>query len=412
MQRKLTKLLAALAVGMSFTATAASADPVTVFHDKPFYQSGWDGLTATAKEDGIELNFSAYATDQFQAYIQSSLMSGDAPQAFTWWNGTKLKEIVDSGQLAPLDDLWAKKIASGEYDASSAEPFTVDGHIYGMPTGLNRWVVFYNKALFEKAGIDKPPATWEELIATADKLKAAGITPFNASIQDGWRGFVWFQELLLRTNPEAYALLNQGKLKYTDEPVKNVFKIWNEFYEKGYFTDPTSQEEPLDFARGKGAMYLFGDWVIGLVEKGGMKAGTDFEAFIMPNVDPSLPNNVIVEGAPIVITKAGLENPDIAKFADWYMSENAMNSWATDPGLYAGNLKAKTPNTIIPEIAKIATDGKYNSVTRYWEASPSEIVLPAVEEFNRFMTNPSPEQAEKAMQNIEAIASQYWASKQ
>lgn len=412
MQRKLTKLLGALALGMSFTATAASADPVTVFHDKPFYQSGWDGLTTTAKEDGLELNFSAYATDQFQAYIQSSLMSGDAPQAFTWWNGTKLKEIVDSGQLAPLDDLWAKKIASGEYDASSAAPFTVDGHIYGMPTGLNRWVVFYNKALFEKAGIAKPPASWEELIATADKLKAAGITPFNASIQDGWRGFVWFQELLLRTNPEAYAALNQGKLKYTDEPVKNVFKIWNEFYEKGYFTDPTSQEEPLDFARGKGAMYLFGDWVIGLVEKGGMKAGTDFGAFIMPNVDPSLPNNVIVEGAPIVITKAGMENPDVAAFADWYMSEKAMNSWAADPGLYAGNLKAKTPNTIIPEIAKIATDGKYNSVTRYWEASPSEIVLPAVEEFNRFMTNPSPEQAEKAMQNIEAIASQYWASKQ
>ncbi|BCP51994.1 hypothetical protein K32_06110 [Kaistia sp. 32K] len=412
MQNRLTKLLAAAALGMTFATAAASADPVTVFHDKPFYQSGWDGLTATAKKDGIDLNFSAYATDQFQAYIQSSLMSGDAPQAFTWWNGTKLKEIVDSGQLAPLDDLWAKKIASGEYDASSAAPFTVDGHIYGMPTGLNRWIVLYNKAQFEKAGIANPPATWEELIAAADKLKAAGITPFNASIQDGWRGFVWFQELLLRTNPEAYALLNQGKLKYTDEPVKNVFKIWNDFYAKGYFTDPTSQEEPLDFARGKGAMYLFGDWIIGLVEKGGMKAGTDFGAFIMPNVDPSLPNNVIVEGAPIVITKAGMENPDVVKFADWYMSENAMNSWATDPGLYAGNLKAKTPNTIITDIAKIATDGKYNSVTRYWEASPSEIVLPAVEEFNRFMTNPSPEAADKAMANIEAIASQYWANHQ
>jgi multiple sugar transport system substrate-binding protein len=50
-------------------------------------------------------------------------------------------------------------------------------------------------------------------------------------------------------------------------------------------------------------------------------------------------------------------------------------------------------------------------MTRYWEASPSEIVLPAVEEFNRFMTNPSQEAAETAMKNIDAIASPYWAAR-
>jgi len=87
-----------------------------------------------------------------------------------------------------------------------------------------------------------------------------------------------------------------------------------------------------------------------------------------------------------------------------------MNAWATDPGLYAGNNKAKIPNTIIGEIAKTAADGNYKSITRYWEASPSDIVLPAVEEFNRFMTTPTPEQAQKAMESIEAVASQYWAA--
>ncbi len=85
-------------------------------------------------------------------------------------------------------------------------------------------------------------------------------------------------------------------------------------------------------------------------------------------------------------------------FADWYMSDKAMNSWATDPGLYAGNNKAKIPNELIGEIAKAAADGNYKSITRYWEASPSDIVLPAVEEFNRFMTTPTPEQAKQAME--------------
>jgi multiple sugar transport system substrate-binding protein len=393
-------------------ATAAVAQTVTVFHDKPFYQSGWDNLTATAKSANIDLSFSAYATDQFQAFIQSALLSGTAPDVFTWWNGTKLEEIVESGQIAPLDDIWAAKIAAGEYDASSAEPFTVGGHIYGLPTGLNRWVVLYNKHLFDQAGIAAPPTTWEELVATAETLKAAGITPFNASIQDGWRGFIWFEELMIRTDPEGYIALNQGKLKYTDAPVRKAFEIWTDFYARGFFTDPASQEEPLDFARGKAAMYLAGDWAIGLVEQGGLKAGEDFGGFIMPNQDPALPNGVIVEAAPMLLSLAGAQKPEVQSFVDWYLSEPAANAWATDPGLFTGNVKAKTPNAIVSEIAKVAADGQYRSLTRYWEASPSEIVFPAVEEFARFMTNPSPEAAEAAMNNIEAIASQYWANKQ
>ncbi len=407
-----SKRLTAFAVAAAALAPAApaGAETVTVFHDKPFYQAGWDGLSAAAKNAGIDLKFSAYATDQFQAFIQQGLMSGDAPAAFTWWNGTKLAEIVDSGQIAPLDDLWKKKIAAGEYDASAAEPFKVNGHIYGMPTGINRWIVLYNKKLFDKAGIAAPPKTWDELMADCEKLKATGITPFNASLQEGWRGFVWFEELLIRTDPDAYVALNEGKLKYTDEPVQKVFKIWTDLYSKGYFTDPASQEEQLDFARGKAAMYLAGDWNIGLVEKGGLKPGTDFGGFIMPNVEASVPNVVIVEASPLVISTKGAADADVMKFADWYLSSDAMSPWAKTPGLYTGNLKAPTPNPIIGEIAKAAADGKYRSMTRYWEASPSEIVLPAVVEMNHFMTNPTADQAGTAMKNMEAIAAQYWAA--
>jgi multiple sugar transport system substrate-binding protein len=406
------KNLAAMALLGTLIAVpgAAVAQAVTVFHDKPFYQEGWDGLTEAAKAADIDLQFSAYATDQFQAFIQQGLMSGSAPDAFTWWNGTKLAEIVESGQIAPLDDLWAEKIAAGEYDASAAEPFRVGEHIYGMPTGINRWIVMYNKDLFEQAGVEAVPTTWEELMAAAEKLKAADITPFNASLQEGWRGFVWFEELLIRTDAEAYVALNEGRLKYTDEPVQRVFEIWGDLYAKGYFTDPASQEEQLDFARGKAAMYLAGDWNIGLIEAGGLVAGEDFGAFIMPNVDPEDPNVVIVEAAPLVISTAGAAKPEVMEFASWYLSSEAMNAWAETPGLYAGSLKADVPNEIIGEIAAAAAEGDYRSMTRYWEASPSEIVLPAVEEMNRFMTEPTPEQAQQAMNNMEAIASQYWAA--
>ena len=39
--------------------------------------------------------------------------------------------------------------------------------------------IWYNKDLFEQAGIDAPPATWEELLADVQTLKDAGITPIS-----------------------------------------------------------------------------------------------------------------------------------------------------------------------------------------------------------------------------------------
>ncbi|MBV9633653.1 MAG: extracellular solute-binding protein [Methylobacteriaceae bacterium] len=405
------RLAAGAAFGLALVgAQQCRADEITLFHDKPFYQTGWDHLAQAAKAAGIDLKTSAYATDQYQAFIQTGLQSGEAPSLFTWWNGTKLNEIVETGQIAPLDELWQKKIASGEYDPSSADPFKVNGKIYAVPDGLNRWVVLYNKKMFAQVGIE-PPTTWDELMADCDKLKKANITPFNATIQEGWRGFIWFEELMIRTNPDAYAQLNAGKLKYTDPAVQKAFKIWGDLYAKGYFTDPASQEEPLDFARGKAAMYLIGDWAINLVAKGGMKPGEDFDAFIMPNVEANLPHTVIVEAAPILVSAAGAKNPDVQKFIEWYMSPEAQNAWAEDPGLFAGNKKAKAPNPIVEHISKLAADGKYQPITRYWEASPSDIVLPAVEELNRFMTNPTPEQANTAMANIEKTAAAYWMKK-
>ena len=232
-------------------------------------------------------------------------MSGDVPAAFTWWKGTKLAEIVDSGQIAPARRPVEEEDRRRRIRRVGGRAFKVNGHIYGMPTGINR----LDRALQQEAvrqGRHRCPA--EDLGRTDGRLRETEGSrhhPVQRPLQEGWRGFVWFEELLIRTDPDAYVALNEGKLKYTDEPVQKVFKIWTDLYSKGYFTDPASQEEQLDFARGKAAMYLAGDWNIGLVEKAGLKPGTDFGGFIMPNVEAPVPNVVIVEASPIVISYQG-----------------------------------------------------------------------------------------------------------
>jgi multiple sugar transport system substrate-binding protein len=91
------------------------------------------------------------------------------------------------------------------------------------------------------------------------------------------------------------------------------------------------------------------------------------------------------------------------------MTDEAAAAWAKDPSLYIGNVKAPKPNVIVQEVSEALAAAKARTLPRYWEASPSDIVLPAVEEFNRFMVDPKPAVAEEVMQNVQKIADDYWA---
>ena len=203
--------------------------------------------------------------------------------------------------------------------------------------------------------------------------------------------------------------LSRGEIGYTSAPVKKVFQIWEDLYAKGYFTPATSNEEVLNFARGKAAMYLMGDWAIQNIIDGGMKPGQDFAAFIMPNIVTSLPPAVINEGSPIVVSNRGLKDPAVKSFITWWVTEPAAAQWATIASLYIGNLKAPKPNVIVAEDAKLLAAEKARVYPRYWEASPSDIVLPAVEQFNKFMVSPTPQVGDQVMAAIDKIASDYWA---
>ena len=82
--------------------------------------------------------------------------------------------------------------------------------------------------------------------------------------------------------PKAYPGLFDGITSNSDPVVKEAFQIWSDRYAKGYFTDPRSHQKVRDFASGRGAMTLTGEWVIGLMTGAATKAGTTLDAFWCP----------------------------------------------------------------------------------------------------------------------------------
>jgi len=409
-----TKLLSLAFAGfMSASVVSVYAAEVTLVHDKPFWGEALQKVVdAATKSIGETMKQNAYSPpEQFKAYMQSSIAANDPPDIFTWWTGGVYEELIKSGQIAELDDIWAEMIKSGEFSEGVRDFYKVGDHIYGVPLHLSRWVVLYNKANYTKVGISEPK-TWAEFLSNAEKLKAAGITPFVATTQDGWRGFIWFEEIMLRTNPEAYMGLHSGKIAYDSEPVRNAFKIWVDWYAKGYFTDPRSTEEVADFAKNKGSMNLIGDWAVGLVEKAGMKPGTDFGAFIMPNMDAALPSSAILEGSPIMLSKKGLAKPEVVKALKYFVSVEGANVWATASGNGLGNSKANPPNDVVNKINQDVAAMKTVSYPRWWEAVPADLQGEIVAELNRFMLSPTMETAESVMATTQKLNAAYWADKQ
>ncbi|MFG3056124.1 extracellular solute-binding protein [Kitasatospora sp. NPDC048239] len=79
----------------------------------------------------------------------------------------------------------AADVLSLETQANIMESFSHAGQVlgtqFGIPFVSSSRVLFYNKAIFQKAGITQPPATWNELRQAAEKIKAKvpGVTPYG-----------------------------------------------------------------------------------------------------------------------------------------------------------------------------------------------------------------------------------------
>ena len=404
------------AVGLAATlmiGSAVAAD-LSLYSDK----TPWDkGMTAIAegasKASGLSIKLQDITpTDKYQAFMQTSIAGNNVPALFTWWNGNQLSDLVATGAAADLTPFWDQAIKDGTFSATQRDLVTVDGKPYGVLLNVANWVVFYNTHAFEKAGIAAPPTTWAELMADCDKLKAAGITPFNAPASGGWMPFIWFSQLVLGTNPDDFVGLTSGKVPYDGPTVQNAFKVWGEMYAKGYFSDPREQDFNKNFTNSSTAMFLIGDWNSGAVAEAGLKPGVDFKTFLMPSLSPDVQQSVIVEASPIVVGKAALDaNPDLGKAVASLMSADAANTLGSTIQVFNGNLKATPPNDIIKADGDLVASAKPRALVRWWEAVPSQIQGDLVAAMGSFMFDPSPATAQKVMGDMQKINADYWASK-
>lgn len=120
-----------------------------------------------AENPDVKVKLEVFPYDEFEAKIQTSLMSKTADvDCFEMWGGWAV-DFAPTGALAAMPDDMAKTVRAECYDATYGT-LDYEGKLYGMPMEFNIecGAILVNKQLQADYGLDNP-TTWDEMIADA-----------------------------------------------------------------------------------------------------------------------------------------------------------------------------------------------------------------------------------------------------
>lgn len=176
------KILAWVLMAMLLVTSASFA----MAEDQTLTIVAWDvGTTAylqaqaeafEASHPGVKIEYIDVASQDWDTKAGTMLSGGDTSDIFMIKQNLNVMNWASQGFAEPLDDY----IAKSNYDLSGfvgMEPnYAVDGVQYALPFRSDFWVLFYNKTLFDEAGVAYPTndMTWEQYEALANEMTGKG----------------------------------------------------------------------------------------------------------------------------------------------------------------------------------------------------------------------------------------------
>lgn len=136
----------------------------------------------------IDVKLEVTPYNDYFTKLETGVAGGSAPDVF-WLNAANLIKFASNDALLPLDDQISKdKIDLNNYPSQLVSLYTYNGKHYGMPKDFDTIGLWYNKAMFDAAGVKHPDNTWtwDTVKQAAQKLTnpAKGVWGIAAPLND------------------------------------------------------------------------------------------------------------------------------------------------------------------------------------------------------------------------------------
>lgn len=274
-RRQFAKRGSALAVGVSFAGmpvvhyhTAAKQDVTLTWmsnqrHDRAVKEELFQRY---ADETGVTIEMQIFA-DEYPDQLKLAFESGTPPDMF---NMNQPRQQVEAGWPAPLTELLEAEpdlrdsFVSGAFVENNG---IWNGETYGLPMYAQTMRLYYNRTVFENAGLDPdgPPTTWSEMLEYSNQISENSGGAYGTIFGDK---YPWVWEMIVEffaTGAGAYKFnWAENAYDFTQQPTKDMLNLYIEMEQAGglfpgvhTLTDDDARQQ---FSIGMAGMIVGGSW--------------------------------------------------------------------------------------------------------------------------------------------------------
>lgn len=409
--KKLFALLVCMCL-LACTAALAFAEPTEVVFWNGYTGADQPTLEAIVEEynnsqDEVRIKMEIMPWDTMYQKLMPALIAGNGPDLIGM-SVTRYMEYAMAGKLAPVDDYIAASetittdnLVQGLFDAGN-----YDGKQYAMPMACAAMVMYYNRDMFEAAGLDpdNPPATMEELQDAWSKLiikdASGNVTQYAQAI--GVKATVAMMPVFMWAYGADYIVDGKSALD-SPEAVAAMEMIAAAYQEGVSPIGLTGQEADDLFAAGKAAIEFNGQWAAPGFRNAGINLG-------ICEVPAGVNGRKTWGGDTVLSINADSKVKDAAwNFIEYWNGTTAQTAWALNVGFIPTRLDMADSEEILtgnPDLAYFMKASTYAEMFMADQPLSSrideEVLVPLYESVTRGTAAPA-DALKKASAALDAL---------
>ncbi|MCX5680946.1 MAG: extracellular solute-binding protein [Candidatus Omnitrophica bacterium] len=365
---------------------------ITVWHWMTDRQDAFLKLAEQYKQQtGIEVNFELYApSDIYSRKIIAAAQASVLPDIFgVLGEKEKFVSFIESGFVADLteefqanDGEWEKSLFAKALNVNRFEEnniYKIKPGIYGVPIDVTNIQMLYNQDLLTKAGIKKPPVTFDEFLSAIAALNRIGIPGFVSGWGETWMIDCFASNYAFNIMGEEKVMATyRGEVPYTDEDWIKVFNIFKIFRDKnalieGVVTRANKYAEQ-DFALARAAFAFNGSWCVNIYDK--MNPNLHYGVMLPPRINLDRPMQIWGgAGSSFVVNGMSKNKKQVIDFLKWLTAKDQQVFLSQETRNLPANRDA------LSEIPKVLSEfaGSMDSTTHpsIWKYNEAPLVIEA-----------------------------------
>ena len=223
-----------LVMAMAGTAFAAGEIQVNIWDNNQL--AGLQEIAdAWSEESGVDVTINVVDWDNYWTLLEAGASGGQMPDVF-WMHSNTAQMYMENDLILPLDDYIAADDAINldNYYEGIVELYKSNGVQYALPKDHDTIALLYNKAIFDKYGVEYPTDdwSWDDVLAAATAITEAGkddgvygYAINTSNNQDGWYNIVYDYGAQIITDEHKGTTIGSDEAKAGMEMLRKILEV-------------------------------------------------------------------------------------------------------------------------------------------------------------------------------------------